>query len=102
MIFKNPKVQLSGKIFKQGIAYGKAFLAALVVGIVGFVLGLIGPLSGSASLTGVMGAIGFLAGLALYLVLPTLMLHLEWGKGVLTGLVWFGFKIGRASCRERV
>jgi hypothetical protein len=79
---------LSGKIFKQGIGFGRAFLAALIVGAVGFVLTLIGPLSGSLTLTGALAIVSFLVGLALYLVLPKLMFNLEWGKGLLVGLVW--------------
>lgn len=84
---------LSGKIFKEEISYSKAIIATLIIVFVDFVLKLIGPLSGNPVIIGIMGIIGFLVSLALYLILPKAIFNLEWKKGLLIGLVWFLFML---------
>jgi len=82
---------VTGKIFKEDIDFLKSFFAAAIIGVVGLVLGLIGPLTGSLTVTGIMMILGFIVSLALYLILPKLFFDLEWGRGILVGLVWFAF-----------
>lgn len=89
---------LSGKIFKQAISYGKAILPALIIWAVGAVFSVImlavyDPTLAGVGILAVLGVVNFIIGLALYLLLPKMMFNLEWGKGVLTGLVWWVFML---------
>jgi len=84
---------ISGKIFKIKIDYVKALLPAAILVGVGFLISI--PqwfMTSIAIMLGISG-LGFIVGLALYLTLPKLFFNLEWGKGLLVGLVWFGIML---------
>ncbi|MBS1266799.1 MAG: hypothetical protein MAG795_00768 [Candidatus Woesearchaeota archaeon] len=83
----------SAKIFKKELSYVKALVPALIVGLSGFMLGLIGPASGNQVVATVMGLVGFFVGITLYLTLPKLLLKYEWPDSLKVGAVWFGFML---------
>ncbi|MBT4540816.1 hypothetical protein HOC35_04855 [Candidatus Woesearchaeota archaeon] len=83
----------AAKIFKVDVSYKNALLPALIVAGVGFVLKLIGAFAGSLIVIGVIGVLGFFISIALYLILPKYIYHLEWKEGLLVGVVWFGFML---------
>ena len=87
---------LVGKMFHEEISYVKALLTALIVGATSFVIGLIGPLSKNTSLTLIMTGVGFIVTIALMLTLPKFMFALEWKKGLLIGLSWWGIYLAVA------
>lgn len=90
---------LSGRIFKQSVGYVKAIIPALIIWAVGAAFGVIISLVYQPDMMGLgalvaIGGTNFTISLALYLLLPKLMFKLEWGRGVLTGLVWWALMLG--------
>ena len=84
---------LSAKIFKQKVTYAKALLPALVIVIIGLILGIPSIYSDSIVLVLLLAIAGFLISVAFYFTLPRLMLKLPWNKALLTGLLWWVFMI---------
>lgn len=84
---------LSGKIFKQDISYGKSFIPSLIVGVIGLIFGLIMQITTNWILIIIIIGLSWIVSLVLYLTLPKLIFDLEWNKGILVGLVWFGFML---------
>ena len=71
---------LSCKIMKVKSDWATPYIIALIVGVVGFVLGLI-PVAG--------GVLAFIANIALGLWLVKTKYKLAWGKAVVVWLIWF-------------
>ncbi|MBD3318315.1 hypothetical protein GF342_00210 [Candidatus Woesearchaeota archaeon] len=83
---------LSAKIFHVPRTYVQSLWPALILGVFSALIGLLAMNVGSfASI--IISAIGMIVQLALYLLLPSWMLHVDYGKGALVGLVWLGFMI---------
>ena len=91
---------LSSKIFKVPVPYSKALIPALIIGGIGFLFSVISALLQTSlatiAISVVIGIVSLLVSIALHLTLPTLILKMEWGKGLLIGLVWgaFNFVVG--------
>ncbi len=85
---------LSAKIFKQKLSYGKSLGPAAIVVVSGLFFSLIGLIDPIINI--ITSILGMLVGLALFLTLPSLLLKMEWNKGLLVGLVWmvFSFVLG--------
>lgn len=87
---------LSGKIFKIQIAYVKALVPAAILTGIGFLISMIITFIPQLALWFIIpiNVIGlFFVTLIIYLTLPKLFFNLEWGKGMLVGLVWFGIML---------
>ena len=80
---------LSGKIFKQKVGYVKSLLAAFILGIVSFVIGLPAWFVQNIFILALSGVVSFVVGVALYLTLPRFIHGLEWKSALLVGLVWW-------------
>ncbi|MBD3313698.1 hypothetical protein GF345_04615 [Candidatus Woesearchaeota archaeon] len=82
---------ISANIFKiRRITYVRALLPALILAFAGFVITIPQWFYDDILIALVIGSVGFLVSAVLYLVLPKLFFDLEWKKGLLVGLVWFG------------
>jgi len=84
---------LSGKIFKQDIPYDKSLIPALIIGVISLIFGLIMQAASNWIVIIILLGFSSVIVLALYLILPKLILNLKWNKGLLIGLVWFGFMV---------
>ena len=86
---------LSTKIFKVQVTYVKALVPALIATGVGSLFGIISIVLDVSLAYGIIGVVmtglSILVSIALYLVLPTLILKIEWKQGLLVGLVWMVF-----------
>jgi FtsH-binding integral membrane protein len=80
---------LTGKMFKEQFSYGKSVLAALIIGVVGIVIGSPAYFSGSLWVVGSVFVVNILVGIALYLTLPKFIFKLSsWGEAVGIGAIW--------------
>ncbi len=84
---------LSGKIFKQNIPYDKSLIPALIIGVISLIFGLIMQAASDWIVIIILLGFSSVIILALYLTLPKLIFNLKWNKGLLIGLVWFGFMV---------
>lgn len=71
---------VAARVMKVNKGWGIPYLIALIVGVVGFVLGLI-PFAG--------GVLAFIVNIALGLWLIKTKYKLAWGKAVVVWLIWF-------------
>jgi hypothetical protein len=76
-------------IFKNNISYKKALIPASIVAGVIFLFRLVGTISQNTTIYLIMLGLGFFVSLALYIVIPSLLLKMEWNPGIFVGLVWF-------------
>lgn len=84
---------LNGKIFKQDIPYDKSLIPALIIGVISLIFGLIMQAASDWIVIIILLGFSSVIILALYLTLPKLIFNLKWNKGLLIGLVWFGFMV---------
>ena len=84
---------ISSMIFKKNIKYTKALIPASIVAGIAFVLKLIGTISQNMTLSLILMGLGFLISIALYLILPNLLLKIDWNQGIYIGLIWFFFML---------
>ncbi|MFH1052801.1 MAG: hypothetical protein V1740_00115 [Candidatus Woesearchaeota archaeon] len=81
-------LMLSAKIFKlKDQSYMTALYITTILGIVGFLIGLLSLLGSSFIL--IAGVIGFIVGIILGIYLIKIKYDLDWGKAVLVWLVYF-------------
>lgn len=84
---------LSGKIFKEKIAYVKALIPALIQGAFNYIIIITLSFIDNLTVIRIISYTDFVVTLAIFLTLPTLILKIKWKKGLLVGLVWYIFAV---------
>ena len=83
---------LSGKIWKVKLEFGKCLVAALIIGVIRFVVEILGQFTSNVMII-VLAVLNYMVSIALYLTLPQLFWKFEWKNSLLIGAVWFGFML---------